>query len=268
VAVAGESTATSSAGDRARAFERAADGGRLQVPISPLGGGANNGLGSDVLAAAAATAAAELNIYSDAGAGGEGEQGANGRAASDAPTQGHYGVYTKVCKVAKKAGDASLVFAVLSLVRRDPSFGCLGSDTEVIYARYRPPVAKIDKSKTKALLPMLYQARFDPSVAIRDVMRSLWTILIPSETESALLSSHESEIIKYLASSLSSPQWRDREASCLALESFIPQRTWAKIRPYLEILWEAGMRVLDDIRDSTRLAAVGFMKVLSSQVGA
>lgn len=241
------------------------ESGRVQVPISPLGGGANTSIGSDVLAAAAATAAAELNIYTDVTAA-EGEQGANARPASDAPAQGHYGVYTKVCKVAKKAGDASLVFAVLSLIRRDPSFGCTGSDTEAIYITYKPPIAKIDKNKTKALLPMLYQARFDPTSAIRDVMRSLWTILIPSETESSMLRGHESEIIKYLANSLSSPQWRDREASCLALESFIPQRTWTKIRPYLEVLWEGGMRVLDDVRDSTRLAAVGFMKVLSSQV--
>ena len=31
-------------------------------------------------------------------------------------------------------------------------------------------------------------------------------------------------------------------------------------------LWPAGMAVLDDLRDSTRLAAVGFMKVSIIQI--
>ena len=264
VAVAGETTGTSAAGDRARALERALEGGTTQgLTIPGLGG--VNGVGSDVLAAAAATAAAELNIYTSTGTG-ESQDGSGRGNASDAPAQGQYGVYTKVCKVAKKAGDASLVFAVLSLVRRDPSFGCVGSETEHMFCRYKAPMATIDKTKTKTLLPMLYQAKFDPTSAIREVMRNLWAKLIPPETESALLSSLDTEVLKYLASNLTCPQWRDRESACLALEMFIPQRAWSRIRPSLEQLWGAGMRVLDDIRDSTRLAALSFMKVLSNQV--
>ncbi|CAM9913305.1 unnamed protein product, partial [Ectocarpus fasciculatus] len=60
--------------------------------------------------------------------------------------------------------------------------------------------------------------------------------------------------------------WRDRECGCLALEAFISQRSWDEIFPFLEELWHAGMQVLDDIRESTRTAAVGFTKVLAQQI--
>ena len=75
--------------------------------------------------------------------------------------------------------------------------------------------------------------------------------------------------------------WKDREAACLALEAFISQRKWTELFPYISRLWQAGiaknitlhldngktgMQVLDDIRDSTRIAAIGFTKVLSQQI--
>ena len=56
-----------------------------------------------------------------------------------AATEGDYGVYTKVCKVAKKSGDPSVVFSVLALIRRNPS--ALGES--VLYNNYWPQVAKV-----------------------------------------------------------------------------------------------------------------------------
>ena len=79
--------------------------------------------------------------------------------------------------------------------------------------------------------------------------------------------------------------WRDRETGSSALEMFISQRPWSEIIPHLPALWfagayrmlcifsdifnlisESGMQVLDDVRDSTRIAAVGFTKVLAQSI--
>jgi proteasome component ECM29 len=67
-------------------------------------------------------------------------------------------------------------------------------------------------------------------------------------------------------SSLTNKSWREREAACSALEAFMPQRSWLTMRPLVEGLWNRGMNVLDDVRDSTRVAAIGFMKVLSEHI--
>jgi hypothetical protein len=46
----------------------------------------------------------------------------------------------------------------------------------------------------------------------------------------------------------------------------ISQQRWSDIFPHLSDLWFSGMQVLDDVRDSTRLAAVGFTKALATQI--
>lgn len=250
IAVAGESRELPV--DTSRALESA-----LPLPL-PLTGN------PDQLLAAVATATAELNIFNtdDIDLSTEQATDRNRTLAGDES----YGIYTKVCKVAKKTGDPFVVFAVLGLIQRDPSYGLLGSDTELFYSRYKPPMIKIDKERVRKILPMLYLARYDPMTSIREIIRVLWSILIPTEQESALLSAHCDEILGELTSNLKSKQWKDRESACLALESFIPQRPWKKLRPSLLILWSYGMDVLDDIRDSTRSAALGFMKTLANQV--
>jgi hypothetical protein len=46
----------------------------------------------------------------------------------------------------------------------------------------------------------------------------------------------------------------------------ISQQRWSDVFPHLSDLWFSGMQVLDDVRDSTRLAAVGFTKALATQI--
>lgn len=68
-----------------------------------------------------------------------------------AAAEGDYGVYTKAARVAKKSGDPAVVFAVLALIQRDPTFGAVGvavsSELFQVIKRfqqyYRPPVAKV-----------------------------------------------------------------------------------------------------------------------------
>lgn len=218
----------------------------------------------DQLLAAVANATADMNIFNNVP-----NVTTPQNASTDAQSNPHddsYGIYTKVCKVAKKTGDPFIVFAVLGLIVRDPSYGAEGSDTEVFCNQYKPPSIKIEWDRVRRILPMLFLAKFDPNSSIREIMRKLWSILIPFDQESALLSAHSDEIIAELTSNLKSRQWKDRESACLALESLIPQRPWKRLRPSLPTLWEYGMDVLDDIRDSTRVAALGYMKTLANQV--
>ena len=73
-------------------------------------------------------------------------------------------------------------------------------------------------------------------------------------------------MLAHLVRSLSSPQWRDREAACVALEGYLPLRPWSIVRVHCEALWLAGLSTLDDVRDGVRQAAMGMMKALAEQV--
>jgi hypothetical protein len=223
----------------------AGGGGAAPAPVDPM-------------AAATAAAALEFGLSPEATAaltrhGARVDNSDNG-----------FGVYTTACKVAKKTGDSSVVFAVLALIQRDPSFGI--GESSLLRFTYQSPVVHIDKKKTKDLLPSLFLAKYDPSPPIRALMKQLWNTLITAQGLQKLLVVLQNEVIKYLCVSLNSKQWREREAACCALEAFLPLRPWSVVRALGDDLWSSGMSVLDDVRDSTRIAAVGLMKALSDQV--
>jgi len=249
--------------EAARELERQAEaiGERLMDTISrqhepAVAGGGGGNTTVDPLAAAAARAAAELGINP--------ENLAPGTNRSRTTDIADYGIYSTICKVAKKTGDPSIVFGCFSLLRRDPSFGV--GETEVLYNRYKPAMAKINASRIKAILPILYMSKYEPLQQIREVMRSLWDALITPDLQIFVAASHK-EFLKHFAANLASKSWREREAACLALESYLPQRNWnTDVKPFVEPLFLEGLRVIDDMRDSVRTAAIGFMRKLASQM--
>ena len=163
-----------------------------------------------------------------------------------------------------QAKDNNVLFAVLALIRRDPVFG---TGSSRVYSReYASPQVTFPTAKLVQMLPMLFHARFDPNNTVRPVMRALWDALMQRhfpQQQHMQLDLVQRAVVSYLCQKLHSPQWRDREAACLALEAFLPRRSWqVSVFPLLEQLFHSALRVLDDMRDSTRTAAIAFTKVL------
>ena len=51
----------------------------------------------------------------------------------------------------------------------------------------------------------------------------------------------QDNIMKILIKSLSGPAWKDREAAALALEGFLPSKSWKiVVEPRLNELWHLG----------------------------
>ena len=138
--------------------------------------------------------------------------------------------------------------------------------TELIYNRYKAPSSDIDQSRLDSLLPMLYISRFDPTTVIKDVMRLLWDKLIPLDQQKKLLLIHHKAVLNHLSVNLTSKSWKERESACSALESFIPHKDWNILKPFLKDLWMKGMKVIDDVRPSIRMASLNFMKALSDSI--
>ena len=70
------------------------------------------------------------------------------------------------------------------------------------------------------------------------------------------------EIIAYLLLQLSSKSWKDRESACRAIESMLNLYSWPSMSFAIDKLWDGGFSMLDDVRDSCRVAAMGTMKSL------
>ena len=61
-------------------------------------------------------------------------------------------------------------------MRRDPSFGV--GETHALYRAYRAPVATVDRSKARELIPALFLAKHDPSPPIRAIMQQVRSLPI------------------------------------------------------------------------------------------
>ena len=189
------------------------------------GGGGGGPAPIDPLAAATAAAAIELGLSPDATAEISRQNGLNNVRNNN---EDGFGVYTTACKVAKKTGDFSVVFAVLSLIQRDPSFGI--GETNLLKYIYHAPIINIDTNKIIELIPSLFLAKFDPSVPVKALMKQLWETIIISKKLTKLVIILQTKILDYLLLNLSSKQWRERESACSALESFLPLRPWTVVR--------------------------------------
>jgi hypothetical protein len=148
--------------------------------------------------------------------------------------------------------------------------------------RYRAPEVHADEESIRKVIPLMYVAKYEPSSEVRHMIQSIWDVMVERKKrrrndgnndndndnvdkgKSCLQTTEvQEEILKHLIHCLQSSSWREREASCSALEAFLPRRSWSAIKAHYIPLFEHGIRVLDDMNMSTRTAALGFMKVLS-----
>lgn len=69
------------------------------------------------------------------------------------------------------------------------------------------------------------------------------------------------EIVRDLLENMWTTQWRTREAACLALSDLLVGQTADRVFPYLEELWIRVLKVMDDLKESVRIAAEHAFKV-------
>lgn len=208
----------------------------------------------------------------------------------------NFSAYALICKVAYRAGGAPIVFAVLSLIRRQNILG--SRQIEMIIKKYEGDSSKsiqyFDIKEITKLVPMLYLSRYDPSNNIRGFMQQIWNRLVyeaPYPIDVIYTGvKQQKAIISYCINKLSSKNWRDRESACRALEAHFQRSGGGNefptfnaandrmtactrvvatfnefIYPHLKELFEAGLRVMDDMRESARIAGAGLMKVLADR---
>ena len=184
-------------------------------------------------------------------------------AVSSSTDEKNYGALGTICKIVKRGGDFQLFFSLLYLLLDGNIFA-----NKKLVQRYCPFPVRLDVDRIRKLLPMLFMCKFDPTAKIRELMRKLWdTVVAPLfDVQVQTSVTVQNEIIKFLINSLGNYNWRERETACLALDSYLVLRSWYVLFPFLAELWSLGLRAIDDLRESTKLSALAFMKTLSKQI--
>uniref|UniRef100_A0A8C1YNA4 Ecm29 proteasome adaptor and scaffold n=1 Tax=Cyprinus carpio TaxID=7962 RepID=A0A8C1YNA4_CYPCA len=182
-----------------------------------------------------------------------------GESLGKAPDGQGLSTYKELCALASDLNQPDLVYKFMNLAnhhamwnsRKGAAFGF-----NIIAAKAGEQLAPF----LPQLVPRLYRYQFDPNLAIRQAMTSIWDALVMDKT---IVEKYFREILQDVISSLTSNMWRVRESSCLALNDLIRGRQADEIIDRLSEIWETLFRVLDDIKESVRKAADLTLKTLS-----
>jgi proteasome component ECM29 len=176
--------------------------------------------------------------------------------------------YKDILNLATEVGDPSLVYKFMSLAghsalwasRRGAAFG-LGS---ILSKANLDEIFESNNRLSKSLIPKLFRYRFDPNSSVQQSMRDIWDVLI--KDKSAAINDNFYDILEELLVGMGNREWRVRQASCAAMQDLLQGRPIEKYQARLEEIWRMSFRVVDDIKESVRNAAMQLCRGLTTSL--
>jgi proteasome component ECM29 len=96
-------------------------------------------------------------------------------------------------------------------------------------------------------------------------MNTIWQALVKDPT--VVIDTHFDDIMQDLLKSiLAGREWRVRQASCAAVADLIQGRRPEKYAQYLDEIYSKGFKLLDDIKESVRTAALKLCQTITNSV--
>ena len=177
------------------------------------------------------------------------------------PTGENLSTYRELCSLASDLNQPDLVYKFMHLAnynamwnsRKGAAFG-FGTIAAKAGEQLEPHLPKI--------IPKLYRYQFDPTPKIQQSMSAIWNSLVAEPTKT--VDKYLMEIVQELQSNLTSNQWRVRESCCGAIQDLMRGRTLTgPAMDALPSIWSDLFRVMDDIKESVRIAAGKTVNALS-----
>ncbi|KAH9878470.1 hypothetical protein IAQ61_001742 [Plenodomus lingam] len=171
--------------------------------------------------------------------------------------------YKDILSLAAEVGDSSLVYRFMSMASNNSiwssraAFGRFGLSNIFSDSSVDGYLAQNPK-----LYPKLYRYRFDPNTNVQRSMNDIWNALV--KDSSATIDKHFDAIMDDLLVSILTKEWRVRQAACAAIADLIQGRSIDKYEKYLTDIWDKTFKVLDDIKETVRVAAAALARVLTT----
>lgn len=170
------------------------------------------------------------------------------------------GSYGDIMSLAAELGDPSLVYKFMTLARHNSTWASRAAFGRFGLGKILSSSAEVRDNEK--LWPVLYRYRFDPSTGVRQSMDSIWQALGGgSETVERWWEAILQECLK---SAVRGSEWRVREASISAMADLLGGRKVSQYKPHLQDIWAIAFKVLDDVKESVRIAARKLCKVLAA----
>ncbi|KAJ5723018.1 hypothetical protein N7488_001053, partial [Penicillium malachiteum] len=174
--------------------------------------------------------------------------------------------YKDIMNLAAEAGDPTLVYRFMSMASNNAlwtnraAFGRFG-----ISSIFSDSSVNGYLSQNPKIYPKLFRYRFDPNPNVQRSMNSIWQALVKDPT--VVIDTHFNAIMEdLLKSMLQGREWRVRQASCAAVADLIQGRRPEKYAQYLDEIYGKAFKLLDDIKESVRVAALKLCQTITNSV--
>lgn len=174
--------------------------------------------------------------------------------------------YKDIMNLASEAGDPTLVYRFMSLASNNAiwtnraAFSRLGISNIFSDSNVQGYMTKNPK-----IYPKLYRYRFDPNTNVQRSMNMIWHTLVKDPV--TIVNSHFDEIMDdLLKSMLTGREWRARQASCAAISNLIQSHRSDKYASYINEIFSKSFKLLDDIKESVRAAALSLCQTITNAV--
>lgn len=179
--------------------------------------------------------------------------------------EGSVRTYKDILNLASEVGDPALVYKFMSLAKSSSlwsskkgiAFG-LGA---IVSKSSLQNLILTDEVTASRLIPKLFRYKFDPYPNVARSMNDIWQTLI--QDTNATLNFFLKEILEELLRGMSNKEWRVREASALALLYLMQTQQEEKLASHFLEIWTMAFRVVDDIKESVRVAGTKLTNVLA-----
>jgi proteasome component ECM29 len=178
------------------------------------------------------------------------------------PTEGGNSVttYKDIVSLAQEMGDPSLVYRFMNLAANNAiwtsraAFGRFGLGNVLADSSYL--------AENKKFYPKLYRYRFDPNPNVQRSMNEIWRALVKDPNK--VIEENFDLILEDLLKTILGKEWRSREASCAAIGDLVQGREVDKYEKHLDAIWGVAFKVLDDIKETVRVAAMTLCRTLTN----
>ncbi|KAJ5172303.1 hypothetical protein N7492_004896 [Penicillium capsulatum] len=174
--------------------------------------------------------------------------------------------YKDIMNLAAEAGDPTLVYRFMSMASNNAlwtnraAFGRFG-----ISSIFSDSSVNGYLSQNPKIYPKLFRYRFDPNPNVQRSMNTIWHALVKDPT--VVVDTHFDQIMEdLLKSMLSGREWRVRQASCTAVADLVQGRRPEKYAKYLDEIYGKAFKLLDDIKESVRTAALKLCQTITNSV--
>lgn len=176
-------------------------------------------------------------------------------------SSGSLNTYKELCSIVTDIGQPDLIYKFMDLANYQAMLNS-SKGAAFGFASIAKRAGDALAPHLKKLLPKLFRMQHDPNPKMREAVLGIWQAVV--EDPKMAIDLHFADVMDDLLTECGSRTWRNRQSAASALAELLSGRRFTEVEPYLEKVWTAALRSVDDIKETVREAGKTLARAVRS----